>query len=106
MTIEFWPRRLLRPRSRTKKPPKKRKPKRPKLPIGAGKAQQLLSSAILRGDHELASWIDSAVKRSLVTGTTECLGDLSKRLDNVMEPLPDGSPPRGSEPATDTFLTS
>ena len=100
MTIEFWPRRLLRPRSRAKKPPKKRKPKRPRLPIGAGKAQQLLSSAILRSDHELASWVDSVVKRSLVTGTPGCVDDLKQRLDAVMEPLPDASSPHDPKPTT------
>ena len=90
MTIEFWPRRLLKP-----KPPTKAKPRirRPKLPIGAGKARQLLSSAIIRGDHELASWLDMIVKQGQVTGRPEVLKELKQRLDDVMEPLPE-SPTR------------
>jgi hypothetical protein len=90
MTIEFWPRRLLRPRPRSRRTPKKPKPRRPKLPIAAGKARQLLLSAIMRGDHELASWIDGVVKRDRVTPTPrpEDLQRLKQRLDAVMEPLP------------------
>lgn len=91
MTIEFWPRRLINPRPRAKRirPKKKPKPKRPKLPIAAGKARQLLSSAIMRGDHALASWIDGAVKanRVIPTPEPEDLERLKQRLDEVMEPL-------------------
>ena len=89
MTIEFWPRRLLRPRPRSKRTPKKPKPRRPRLPIPAGKARQLLLSAIMRGDHELASWLDAAVKtnRVLPKPTSEDLQHLRERLDAVMEPL-------------------
>jgi len=90
MTIEFWPRRLIRPRPRSKRTPKKPKPRRPKLPIPAGKAQQMLSTAILFGDHDLASWIDGAVKtgRVLPTPKPEDLQRLKERLDVVMKPLP------------------
>jgi hypothetical protein len=86
MTIEFWPRRLLKP----KPPPSPKRPRkrRPKLPIGAGKANQLLSSAIICGDHELASWLDLIFKRGRVTGRPEVLNELKQRLDDVMEPLP------------------
>ena len=89
MTIEFWPPRLLRPRPRSKRPRRKSKPRRPKLPIAAGKAQQVLSSAILLGDHELASWVDNAVKTGRVTAkpTREDLQRLTQRLDTVMEPI-------------------
>jgi hypothetical protein len=65
---------------------------------GVGKAHQLLSSAIIRGDDELASWVDSVVKRNLVIGKPECLGELKKRLDTVMAPLPDAAPANASEP--------
>ena len=90
MTIEFWPRRLLKP----KPPPRPKRPRkrRPKLPIGAGKANQLLSSAIICGDHELASWLDLIFKRGQVTGTPEVLNELKQRLDDVMEPLSESAP--------------
>lgn len=90
MTIEFWPRRLLKP----KPPPRPKTPRkrRPKLPIGAGKANQLLSSAIICGDHELASWLDLIVKRGQVNGTPEILSQLKQRLDDVMEPTPGSAP--------------
>jgi hypothetical protein len=52
----------------------------------------MLSAAILLGDHEMASWVDLAVKRHQVTGTPEQLLELSKRLDAVMEPLPSDCP--------------
>ncbi|HPM83749.1 MAG TPA: hypothetical protein PLF81_23750 [Candidatus Anammoximicrobium sp.] len=52
----------------------------------------MLSAAILLGDHEMASWVDLAVKRHQVTGTPEQLLELSKRLDAVMEPLPTERP--------------
>ncbi len=92
MTIEFWPKRLLHPTP--KKPPSPRlpRPRRPKRPIRVGKAHQMLSAAILLGDHEMASWVDLAVKRHQVTGTPEQLLELSKRLDAVMEPLPTERP--------------
>lgn len=90
MTIEFWPRSLLKPRATPKRPPKKPKPRRPKLPIMAGKAQQLLSTAIICGDHELSSWIDHAVKTDRVIGKPRPrdLERLKERLDTVMQPLP------------------
>ena len=92
MTIEFWPRRLLKPHP--KPPPRRRlpRPRRPKLPIRVGKTHQMLSAAMLLGDHEMASWVDLAVKRHQVTGTPEQLLKLSKRLDAVMEPLPNDRP--------------
>jgi len=82
MTLEFWPRRC-----RTPKPKKKPRRRWPKLPVPAGKAHQMLSSAIICGDHEQASWIDGAVKRNLVTGKPSAIRDLKQRLDAVMEPL-------------------
>jgi len=88
MTIEFWPKPLRQPRNRRKRKPKKRRTRRPKLPVRAGKAQQLLSSAIIRGDHELASWIDGAVKTDRVSGRPDEIQHLRERLDSVMEPLP------------------
>ena len=90
MTIEFWPHRLLRPK--VKRPPRQPKPRtrRPKLPITAGKANQMLSSAIILGDHEYASWIDLVVKRGQVLPTPQPadLEKLRKRLNEVMQPLP------------------
>lgn len=90
MTIEFWPRSLLKPRAKPTRPPKKPKPRRPKLPILAGKAQQMLSMAIILGDHELASWIARAARTGQVLPKPqpEDLQDLKQRLDEVMEPLP------------------
>ena len=90
MTIEFWPRSLLKPRAKPKRPRKKPKPRRPKLPITAGKAQQVLSTAIIFGDHELASWVGNAVKTDRVIGKPkpEDLDRLKQRLDAVMAPLP------------------
>jgi hypothetical protein len=74
MTIEFWPRHPLKPKPPPKpKPPRKR---RPKLPVPAGKAHQLLSSAIICGDHDLASWLDLIVKQGQVTGKPELLNKL------------------------------
>lgn len=86
MTIEFWPRRLLRP----KPAPKRKLPRarRPKLPLRAGQAHQKLSQAIICGDHELASWLDLVVKRDLVIGPPDAVKELRERLDAVMEPLP------------------
>jgi len=57
------------------------------LPVPAGKAHQMLSSAIICGDHEQASWIDRAVKTGMVTGKSHLVRELRKRLDDVMEPL-------------------
>lgn len=90
MTIEFWPRSLLKPRAKPKKPAESPKPRRPKLPITAGKAQQMLSAAMMLGDHGLASWIDRAVKTDRVIGRPkpDDLARLKQRLDAVMEPLP------------------
>jgi len=87
MTIEFWPRSLLAPKPEKKKTPKKQRTRRPKLPVRAGKAHQLLSSAIIRGDHKLASWIDGAVKTDRVIGKPCDVQHLRERLDAVMEPL-------------------
>ena len=86
MTIEFWPRRCRTPRHA---PRPKKKPKRQwsKLPIPAGKAHQKLSQAIICGDHELASWLDLAVKQGMVIGEPELVRELRERLDDVMEPL-------------------
>ncbi len=58
----------------------------PKLPIAAGKAHQQLSMAIIIQDHDLASWIDRAVKANQVVGRPEAIEDLKRRLDEVMEP--------------------
>jgi hypothetical protein len=89
MTIEFWPRSLLKPRARPKEGSRQPRSRRPKLPITAGKAQQLLSTAIICGDHELASWIDHAVKTEGVTAkpNPRDLDSLKQRLDAVMVPL-------------------
>jgi len=86
MTLEFWPRRCRTPKPA---PRPKRKPRRrwPKLPIPAGKAHQKLSQAIICADHELASWIDRAVKLGMVTGKPQLVRELRQRLDVVMEPL-------------------
>ena len=92
MTIEFWPRRILKPKPKPPPRPRLPRPRRPKLPIRVGKAHQMLSAAMLLGDHEMASWVDLAVKRHQVTGKPEQLLELSKRLDAVMEPLPNDRP--------------
>lgn len=86
MTIEFWPRQLLRPKAA--QPVRSKRPRRrwPKLPIPAGKAHQKLSQAIICGDHELASWLDLAAMRGLVTGRAELVQELRERLDTVMAP--------------------
>jgi hypothetical protein len=63
------------------------------MPIRIGKAQQVLSSAIILGDHQLASWLDLAVKTDRVVGTPEALKELRERLDSVMQPLPEETPP-------------
>jgi hypothetical protein len=52
----------------------------------------MLSAAILLSDHEMASWVDLAAKRHQITGAPEQLLELIKRLDAVMEPLPNGCP--------------
>ena len=86
MTIEYWPRRLLKPKPAWKPlPPRAR---RPKLPIRAGQAHQKLSQAIICGDHALASWLDLVVKQGLVIGPPDTVKELRERLDAVMEPLP------------------
>jgi len=89
MTIEFW---RLRPRRRkgratTPQGKPKARVRRPKLPIRVGKAQQVLSNAIICSNHELACWLDLAVKTDRVLGTLEELKELRDRLDEVMEPL-------------------
>jgi hypothetical protein len=60
------------------------------LPVPAGKAHQKLSQAIICADHELASWLDGAVKQGMVTGKPSLIRELRKRLDAVMAPLDDG----------------
>ena len=89
MTIEFWPRALLRARAKRSRPKKKPRPRKPGLPIAAGKARQMLTTAILAGDHELASWVDGAVKAGQVLPKPqpEDLQNLKQRLDEVMKPL-------------------
>ena len=93
MTIEFWPRRLLHPKPKPRYRPLPPRKRRPKLPIGVGKAQQMLSGAIILGDDEQASWVDLVVKANRVTGKPEHLEELKKRLDTVMQPLPAPSSP-------------
>jgi hypothetical protein len=60
----------------------------PTLPMAAGKAHQQLSMAIIIQDHDLASWIDRAVKTNQVTGRPGAIRDLKRRLNEVMEPNP------------------
>lgn len=86
MTIEFWPRRCRTPKPALRP---KNKPKRrwPKLPVKVGKARQMLTAAIICGDHEQASWIDRAIKLGMVTGKPQLVRELRQRLDAVMEPL-------------------
>lgn len=93
MTIEFWPRRILKPKPKPPPKPKQRRSRRPKLPLRVGQAHQKLSQAIICGDHELASWIDLVFKRQLVMGKPDQLDELKRRLDAVMEPLPNQSSP-------------
>jgi hypothetical protein len=47
----------------------------------------MLSSAIICGDHELASWIDAAAKANQMTGQPRHIQELRDRLDAVMAPL-------------------
>jgi len=49
----------------------------------------MLTTAILAGDHELASWVDGAVKAGQVLPKPqpEDLQNLKQRLDEVMKPL-------------------
>jgi len=47
----------------------------------------MLSSAIICADHELASWLDRAVKTGMVTGKPHLVRELRQRLDAVMVPL-------------------
>lgn len=63
------------------------KPRYPKLPIKTGKAHQMLSSAIICGNHQQASWIDAALKAGSIIGKTKDIRALAARLDEVMEPL-------------------
>ena len=88
MTIEFWAKRHLTPRSERKpaKPPKKRTWRKPKLPVTAGKAQQMLSSAIICGNHEEAAWVYRVTMEKQVTGKPGAIRELQKRLDAVMAP--------------------
>jgi hypothetical protein len=88
MTIEFWPRSLLRgekPKPRRKSKP--RKPRRPRLPIGAGKAHQQLSMAIIMSDDDLACWVHWAFKSGQVHGQPRALIDLAKRFSEVLVPV-------------------
>jgi len=50
----------------------------------------MLSTAIICGDHELASWIDNAVKtdRVIAKPNPKDLDRLRERLDAAMQPLP------------------
>ena len=90
MTIEFWPRRLLNPKSKSRtrvaREPKPYRARRPKLPLRAGQAHQKLSQAIICGDHELASWLDLVVKQDRVIGDPRAIRELRERLDAVMAP--------------------
>jgi hypothetical protein len=47
----------------------------------------MLSTAIICGDHELASWIDAAVKANRILGDPAHVRELRDRLDAVMAPL-------------------
>ena len=98
MSIEFWPKRHLKPGPKSKPKPtsppgqwRVAKPtwRKPRLPIGVGKAQQMLSSAIICGNDEEASWVYLATMRNQVTGRPTALRELRKRLDAVMATLPD-----------------
>ena len=91
MTIEFWPKHCS---GRSRRVSRKRESggREAALTYRFGKAHQLLSSAIICGDHELASWVDLVVKQHQVTGKPERLLELVQRLDAVMEPLPNVSP--------------
>ena len=88
MTIEFWSRRHLTPRPQHKPPPapKKRTWRKPKLPVGVGKAQQMLLSAIICGNHEMAAWVYRVTMERQVTGKPGAVRELQKRLDAVMAP--------------------
>jgi hypothetical protein len=66
--------------------PKKHRRRWPKLPIQIGKAHQRLSTAIICGDHELASWMDCVVLAGQVDGSPQQVAELRQRLDRVMEP--------------------
>ena len=88
MTIEFWAKRPLTPRPEPKpaKTPKKRTWRKPKLPIGVGKAQQMLSSAIICGLDDMAAWVYRVTMEKQVTGKPRAIRELQKRLDAVMAP--------------------
>ena len=83
MTIEFWPKKPRKPKLVTAK---KRRPRRPKLPVRVGKAQQMLSGAIILGDHEQAAWVYRAAMQNLVSGSPRDVQELRERLDRVMAP--------------------
>ena len=83
MTIEFWPK---KPRKAKLVSVKKRRPRRPKLPVRVGKAQQMLSGAIILGDHEQAAWVYRAAMQDLVAGNPRDVQELRERLDRVMAP--------------------
>jgi len=84
MTIEFWPRSLRTPKPEKRKTAKKPRKRRPKLPIKVGKAHQMLTTAIILGDHELAAWIYKAAMDNMVTGKPRDVREFQKRLDSVM----------------------
>ncbi len=88
MTIEFWSRRHLtpRPKPRVVAKAKKRTWRKPELPIRVGKAQQMLSSAIICGNPEMAAWLYRATMENQVRGTSEALSEFQVRLDTVMAP--------------------
>lgn len=90
MTIEFWPKAVLRPKPKPVPKPRKPRARRPKLPVRAGQAHQKLSQAIICGDHELASWLDWVVKTNQVTGRPRDIKDLRERLNAAMAPLDGG----------------
>jgi hypothetical protein len=58
----------------------------PRLPVPEGKARQMLSTALMLRDDAQAAWIDRAVKAGQVVGRPEAIGELKKRLDDVMQP--------------------
>lgn len=97
MTIEFWPRSMLRPKPRRPLKPKVHRAARPKLPVRVGQAHQKLTQAIICGDHELASWLDWAVKSGNVTGQPSDIQHLKERLNAALAPLDE--PQRSANPS-------
>lgn len=83
MTIEFWPKHMLPPYPprKPKRPPKPRKPRQQPVPVG--KANQMLTAAIIMADHELACWLDGAA----ICGRQEDIDAFRKRMDEAMAPL-------------------